>query len=459
MEALDSQIALADGELKRVARSIGALVGERDQASQKKAEADEASRALQAFEEAGLQQLREATRLASLLEGASANAEKADATLKDVLASANGGHLAPEIEAQVDAMAALNGDAPHLAKLQQAVAGALEAAAVAIQAWRLALSNRTLVVGQIVGVRRGEMERKLVEAGLSPEQFANLKALSRKAELRDSYGQASTRASNDLELARESFATLVTERRQAIQTRREVYDEAIEAVSRQFDGRISIRRSNHELAEPLESFLRSLSQKGITQWWNGVAPRNRPSPEEIAEALKTGTLRKLGISETVAERLRETIGEAKRFELQALRSEDLYVFEQRMDDGTYKAAEDLSGGRRVSLLLTLLLEMEDPRPLVIDQPEDELDNRALWETVLPALRRLKNRRQIILVTHNANIVVNGDADLVVQFEAEVDQGRVAVSGAIEEPAVRKSIVETVDGGRDAFELRKVKYGF
>ena len=113
----------------------------------------------------------------------------------------------------------------------------------------------------------------------------------------------------------------------------------------------------------------------------------------------------------------------------------------------------------MSLLLSLLLQAYDTRPLVIDQPEDELDNRFLWETVLPALRRLKGRRQVIVATHNANIVVNGDADLVVQLEADSEHGHIAISGAIEDSQVRKTIIETVDGGEKAFELRQAKYGF
>ena len=113
----------------------------------------------------------------------------------------------------------------------------------------------------------------------------------------------------------------------------------------------------------------------------------------------------------------------------------------------------------MNLLLSLLLETNDERPLVIDQPEDELDNRFLFETMLPALKRLKGHRQIIVATHNANIVVNGDADQVIQLEATADRGHVARSGAIEDPAIRDAIVQTVDGGDEAFRLRRLKYGF
>jgi hypothetical protein len=96
---------------------------------------------------------------------------------------------------------------------------------------------------------------------------------------------------------------------------------------------------------------------------------------------------------------------------------------------------------------------------VIDQPEDELDNRFLFGTVLPTLRRIKGRRQLVVATHNANIVVNGDADQVIVLEATADAGRVAVAGVIEETRVRDAIVTTVDGGAEAFRLRQLKYGF
>ena len=165
------------------------------------------------------------------------------------------------------------------------------------------------------------------------------------------------------------------------------------------------------------------------------------------------------MSPAVQATFREALSQSKRRALAAIRCPDRYLLELRMDDGSLRSLDSLSGGQRVSVLLTLLLETRDDRPLVIDQPEDELDNRFLFDTVLPALKRLKGRRQIILATHNANIVVNGDADQVIQLEATADRGRVVQAGAIEEPAVRDAIVRTVDGGDDAFRLRRLKYGF
>ena len=129
-----------------------------------------------------------------------------------------------------------------------------------------------------------------------------------------------------------------------------------------------------------------------------------------------------------------------------------------LEDGP-RRLDQLSGGQRVSLILSLLLETSDERALIVDQPEDELDNRFLSDTVLPALKRLKGRRQIIVATHNANIVVNGDADQVIVLEATANRGGVAQAGAIEDAGVRDAIVQTVDGGDRAFQLRYRKYGF
>ena len=125
----------------------------------------------------------------------------------------------------------------------------------------------------------------------------------------------------------------------------------------------------------------------------------------------------------------------------------------------YRDIDELSGGAQVSVLLSLVLETDDSTPLIIDQPEDEMDKAYLFDVLLPALHRLKGRRQVIFATHDANIVVNGDADQVIFLEADFKQGRISAQGAIEEAKVKKAIVDTLDGGRDAFSLRQAKYGF
>jgi hypothetical protein len=332
-------------------------------------------------------------------------------------------------------------------------------AAVSIEQWATVLSHTHEVVSSAVVVDRQTIERKLAEMGHNAEKLAEFQTLNRKASMLSSYEAACAESRAKVIKAREVFQRDYAERTDLVMAQRKAFDRVKQEVERQFNERIRISRVDYGISEGLEQFLFSFKQKGITQWWNGLDPQVRPNPEQLFDKLENGGLLDLGMSRTVVERFQEVFSEAKKYMLQALRNQDKYILELLVGDDEYREADRLSGGKRVSLLLSLLLEAHDERPLVIDQPEDELDNRFLWETVLPALRRLKGRRQVIVATHNANIVVNGDADLVVQLEADAEHGSVAVVGAIENPVVRTAIVETVDGGEKAFELRKAKYGF
>ena len=137
------------------------------------------------------------------------------------------------------------------------------------------------------------------------------------------------------------------------------------------------------------------------------------------------------------------------------------------DRGTYMPFERASPGQQASALLTLLLNQE-AGTLIIDQPEDDLDNKVIM-TVVKLLQTTKRKRQLIFATHNPNFVVNGDADKVVALAPSVEpnageaasaaQIQIEADGAIETAEVRTQITETMEGGREAFELRSRKYSF
>ena len=306
---------------------------------------------------------------------------------------------------------------------------------------------------------RTEVDRKLAERGLDGSRISQLQALNIQASLLESY-RANLNEVRDAHIAADrSFESLLAERQGIVREQRAAFDRVVAAVQSQFDGRIIARRIDDGRKESLDRFLKQFSQRGVTRWWNDLTDLQRPTPKELLEKLDSGRLEDVGMSEAVQATFKEQLIPSKRRELAAIRTLDQYVLEFRMADGSYRLMQNLSGGQRVNLLLSLLLETNDERPLVIDQPEDELDNRFLFGSLLPALKRLKGRRQIILATHNANIVVNGDADQVIQLEATADRGLIACTGAIEDPRVRDAIVQTVDGGDEAFRLRRLKYGF
>jgi energy-coupling factor transporter ATP-binding protein EcfA2 len=120
----------------------------------------------------------------------------------------------------------------------------------------------------------------------------------------------------------------------------------------------------------------------------------------------------------------------------------------------FKDASDLSRGQKCTALLPILLARRD-NPLIIDQPEDNLDNHFIFETVVNAVQRLKKRRQMIFITHNANIPVLAEAELVLVMNSDGRVGVIEKSGTVDE--CREQIIDLLEGGREAFELRSKRY--
>lgn len=148
-------------------------------------------------------------------------------------------------------------------------------------------------------------------------------------------------------------------------------------------------------------------------------------------------------------------------------NEDYIVFDYK-DRDSFISFESASPGQQASALLQLLLSQE-AGTLVIDQPEDDLDSEVFMQ-IVSLLRKTKQKRQVIFATHNPNFVVNGDADKVIALRptgstgAKGDGGggprvRLWVDGALETPEVREAVIRTIDGGKEAFELRRRKYRF
>jgi ABC-type cobalamin/Fe3+-siderophores transport system ATPase subunit len=120
---------------------------------------------------------------------------------------------------------------------------------------------------------------------------------------------------------------------------------------------------------------------------------------------------------------------------------------------------ELSPGQRSSAMLPLIA-LAEPTPLVIDQPEDNLDNRLVGHVLTDILASLKEKRQIIVCTHNPNIVVSGDAEQVVVLDAISDRkGEVLRHGSIDNQDIVQSVIDIMEGGADAFRARQQRYGF
>ena len=127
-------------------------------------------------------------------------------------------------------------------------------------------------------------------------------------------------------------------------------------------------------------------------------------------------------------------------------------------DGTgFRPIHQASAGQRSAAMLAFLLAHGE-EPLVLDQPEDDLDNHLIYDLVVRQIRENKLRRQIIVVTHNPNIVVNGDAELVHALRFTNGQCVVAESGSLQDASIREEVCQIMEGGREAFVRRYRRLG-
>lgn len=143
--------------------------------------------------------------------------------------------------------------------------------------------------------------------------------------------------------------------------------------------------------------------------------------------------------------------------------------------------KDMSEGKQAFVILKLLLEFSDKQcPILIDQPEDSLDNRAIYNELVSYIKQKKTQRQIILVTHNSNVVVSADAENVIVanqegtsshnengFKFQYKNGALentspkdeTVAEILNNQGIREHVCDILEGGRAAFEKREQKYGF
>lgn len=124
------------------------------------------------------------------------------------------------------------------------------------------------------------------------------------------------------------------------------------------------------------------------------------------------------------------------------------------DGSAFRPIEQASAGQRSAALLAFILT-HGTDPLLLDQPEDDLDNRLIYDLIVRQIREGKISRQIIVVTHNPNIVINGDAELVhvMEFVSRLGQCVVLASGSLEEDRIQEEVCQVMEGGREAFRSR------
>lgn len=124
-----------------------------------------------------------------------------------------------------------------------------------------------------------------------------------------------------------------------------------------------------------------------------------------------------------------------------------------------KVFSQMSLGQQQSVLLSFVLASENNCPLIIDQPEDNLDGEFIYQSLIPSLRQAKERRQVIIVTHNSNIAVLGDAELIIPLRATSKKTIIKERGSIDRIETNKMTCDILEGAIEAFRKRALIYGF
>jgi len=212
-------------------------------------------------------------------------------------------------------------------------------------------------------------------------------------------------------------------------------------------------------------------QEVLTEALRGARVRNqgeiverlmRLQPDQLAQLITRNSASEFESQMSLGDERARKVLENLRTALDPLNLEtttidDRIYIELNLSTGSaphFKDAGELSRGQKCTALLPLLLARRDS-PLIIDQPEDNLDNHFIYETVVETIRRMKTRRQMIFVTHNANIPVLAEADLVVVLNSDGKVGYIERAGTLDE--CREEIIDLLEGGREAFALRSQRY--
>ena len=246
-------------------------------------------------------------------------------------------------------------------------------------------------------------------------------------------------------------------------------DESVKKLNKgTLKGKVKIKVMRYGNIKALKDFLCSIDgigpakiqwldsngiQLDLVQWSQWIKEQNTNAfMDEYSQYGLT-----LGIAKKIT-----SINLSKRLELEEIELKDKIDIELNTahgeNDARYVSLGNLSTGQKCTAILNLLLLNCDD-PLIIDQPEDNLDNAFIAERIVQDLRQSKTKRQFLFATHNANIPVFGDAELIVVLDSNKDNGFVKNIGSVDKLDVGKQAAEILEGGKAAFNARKRKYGF
>lgn len=279
----------------------------------------------------------------------------------------------------------------------------------------------------------------------------------------------------DIEKSEKRLQELQTERRNLFKDRKaintEIHNKRLgfctrinKDLSESVDGLfVNAKIGRGYLAKGLSAFIKQ--SMNWHRWSNSDKIASAISPLEFYSKMKLKQyqfLEQLGFEKNEIDEIANTI---KDLVLENIISIDfserpeLTVTRHSKVNGTaeVKDISQLSLGQQQSIMLSILIQSDSSLPLIIDQPEDNLDSEFIFNSVVNNLRKCKERRQIIVVTHNSNIGVLGDAELVIPLIASSDKSSITDLGSIDNRKTQEQCCEILEGGKRAFTTRKEIY--
>jgi ABC-type lipoprotein export system ATPase subunit len=349
----------------------------------------------------------------------------------------------------------------HLAELATELANSEQQLAAQLALWKQSIAHG-----------EAELEKALrslpATAGKSGQEVGT--AYQRLLQDIERIKPLETRVANHaklLESQRQERRNLLAELSDLRDQRTKSLQSAAKKLNRRLEGKLKVEVVPDADRTPLKTFLLESKLEGVGEkrlsW---IDERDAISPSALAQAIRNGSTElqvDWAITPLVADALTR-LPASRLMELEALELDhriDIFLnVSHGQEEAVFRPLDKLSTGQQCTAILHMLL-LENVDPLIMDQPEDNLDNAFIAERIVHELRAAKTSRQFLFATHNANIPVFGDAEWIGVFTAVENHGALSfdAQGSIDVPVIRDQVANILEGGRDAFIQRKEKYEF
>ncbi len=341
--------------------------------------------------------------------------------------------------------------------IERALSG-LSAAKVDLADFYETVRKRELEQQQIARDLRGKINKAAEGAGTLANQAQEVRQRIARIESLQSLSSEKIQTVEALKEKRAEYLEALEDARSSLfEERKQIVDRLNNALGPRLKFNLERGGQSKGYALALVNMLRGSRLRGGEL---AASIAQNVSPRELAEFAEDFDFRGLSDAIDIPEdraakcltALRENDVVADLIALNVEDSVDFYL----LDESEYKSVDHLSMGQRCTVVLPIIFERKE-KVLIVDQPEDHIDNAFISDTLIKSISDRSGKGQIILATHNANIPVLGEADRVFQLSSDGKRGFVKASGGLESPEIVKGITSVMEGGKEAFAKRAAFY--